>query len=121
MVFPPLASYLIDMYGWQNCLRIFSALHLICAGLSLSYRPITTSKEDDVPSSRRNFTNEESLKMTLRPENEEYNGPLTQFEFGYVKRHLQIVFLYIYIYTLSAYMIYTFVCLSERGLILERY
>ena len=101
MVFPPLASYLIDMYGWQNCLRIFSALHLICAGLSLSYRPITTSKEDDVPSSRRNFTHEESLKMTLRPENEEYNGPLTQFGFGYVKRHLQIVFLHIYIPCLS--------------------
>ena len=119
MVFPPLASYLIDMYGWQNCLRIFSALHLTCAGLSLSYSPITASLEDDVPSSRQNFTNEKSLEMTLRPGNEEYNGPLTQYKFGYVIGHLQIVFLHIY--PSSTYMIHTFMCVSERGLILERY
>ena len=122
MVFPPLASYLIDMYGWQNCLRIFSALHLICAGLSLSYRPITASLEDDVPSSRQNFTNEKSLEMTLRPRNEQYNGPLAQYKFGYVIGHLQIVFLIlIYMYTLSTPRIHTFMCVSERGLILERY
>ena len=118
-MFPPLASYLIDMYGWQNCLRIFSALHLICAGLSLSYRPITNIIEDEVPSSRQNFTNEKSLEMTLRPGNEEYNGPLTQYKFRYVIGHLQIVFLHIY--PSSTYIIHTFMCVSERGLILERY
>ena len=95
-MFPPLASYLIDMYGWQSCLRIFSAIHLICAGLSLSYRPISTSIEDDVPSSRQNFTNEKSLEMALRPGREEHDGPVTQYKFGYVIGHLQIVFLHIY-------------------------
>ena len=87
MVFPPMASYLIDMYGWQNCLRIFSALHLICAGLSLSYMPINTSIEDKVPSSRQNVTKEKSLEMPLRVGNEDNHNPLTQYRFGYVMRN----------------------------------
>ena len=84
MVFPPLASYLIDMYGWQNCLRIFSALHLICAGLSLSYMPISTSNEDKVSSSRQNVTKEKLLEMALRVGNEDGHNTLTHYRFGYV-------------------------------------
>lgn len=97
-MFPPLASYLIDMYGWQNCLRIFSALHLVCAGLSLSYRPITTSIEDDVSLSGQNFNNEKSLKMPLRVEDEDISSTLAQYKFRYVICDVEILFLHIYVY-----------------------
>ena len=45
MIFPPLATYIISIHGWQNCLRIFAILHLVCALCSLSYRPVTNQKE----------------------------------------------------------------------------
>ena len=46
MVFPPLATYIISLYGWQNCLRIFAALHLVCAVCSLTYRPVSAPADD---------------------------------------------------------------------------
>ena len=45
MVFPPLATYIISLHGWQNCLRIFAALHLVCALCSLSYLPVANPKD----------------------------------------------------------------------------
>ena len=83
-MFPPLASYLIDIYGWQNCLRIFSALHLVCSGLSLTYMPITSSIEDKVPLSMQNVTKEKWLEMPLRVGNEDNHNTLTQYGFGCV-------------------------------------
>ena len=47
MLFPPLATFIITLHGWQNCLRIFAGLHLICSLLSLSYPSSTDHKENN--------------------------------------------------------------------------
>ena len=68
MVFPPLANYLVFMYGWQNCLRIFSVLHLVCAICSLSYRPVKNGKESNGHVSKAHSCG----SIYIIPESEQY-------------------------------------------------
>ena len=78
MVFPPLATYIITHHGWQNCLRIFAGLHLICSFCSLSYGPLTDHKENNDEYSNHYSNNnqyivKEEMKIHVNKSSEDSN------------------------------------------------
>ena len=64
---PPFANFLVDRYGWQNTLFLFSGLHLLCCLLGLSFRPLQLVAEKDASEETISTTIKVTRSKSLQP------------------------------------------------------